>query len=266
MANNELTLTTAGQTLIAKVQAGACKIKWTKAQIGSGAWSGDLTAATALQSPQQTVDITSVTASSATAIQVRVVFSNEDMATPFALRELGVFARGDTDPGDSDVLVGIMAFDNTAEIPAYNGSFALRQVFNLGFAISIASVATVELSSALATVKDISAEAERAQAAETNLQNRHTVTDFTISASGTWESVTVNGGTMYRYTQAVTAVGDVCPEISLGAASGTAPTSAEQAAYGLLDHVTADADVPCLYLYAVAVPASDFVISVKGVA
>lgn len=93
-----------------------------------------------------------------------------------------------------------------------------------------------------------------------------TFTKFTISHSGTWASAAVNGSTLYKYTVSVSKVSSDCPDIFLAAASGTAPTSAEQAAYGLLDHVTVDDSVPCLYLYAVAVPASDFVISVKGVA
>lgn len=260
MASNELTLTTAGQALIARVQAGACKIKWTKAQIGSGAWNGNLTAATALKNPEQTVNITSVTAQSASTIQVRVVFSNEDMATPFALRELGIFARGDTDPGDSDVLVGIMAFDNTAEIPAYNGSFALRQVFNLGFAISIASVATVELSSALATVKDISTEAGRAQAAEAGLQNLHKHAVYTISASG-WTA----SGSLYVYSQAVKAVYLDRPDVFQSPISGNDMTAAEITAYGLVRYATIDPEAKALKLYAASQPAADFAIYVEGV-
>lgn len=88
---------------------------------------------------------------------------------------------------------------------------------------------------------------------------------YTISASGTWESVTLNSATYYKYTQAVTAVYDACPEISLGAASGAIPTTEEITAYGLLDYATVDDTVPCLYLYAAAVPESDFVILVRGV-
>jgi hypothetical protein len=260
MASNELTLTTAGQALISKVQAGACKIKWTKAQIGSGVWDSDLKAATALKSPKQSVDITSVAASGESTIQVRVVFSNEDMAAPFALRELGIFARGDTDPGDSDVLVGIMAFDNTAEIPAYNGSFALRQVFNLGFAISIASVATVELSSALATVKDISTEAVRAQAAEAGLQNLHKHAVYTISSSG-W----VASGNLYVYTQTVKGVYSDRPDIYLSPVSGNSSTDEEVAAYGQVKYATIDPDTKTLKLYASMNPGSDFAIYVKGV-
>lgn len=260
MASNELTLTTAGQALISKVQAGECKIVWTKAQIGSGAWDSGLTAATTLKSPKQTVDITSVAASGESTIQVRVVFSNEDMAAPFALRELGIFARGDTDPGDSDVLVGIMAFDNTAEIPAYNGSFALRQVFNLNFVLSISSVVTVEPTSALATTKDISAEAVRAQAAEAQLQNLHKHAVYTISASG-WTA----SGSLYVYSQAVKAVYRDRPDVYQSPLSGNDMTAAEITAYGLVRYATIDPETKTLKLYAASQPSSDFAIYVEGV-
>ena len=88
---------------------------------------------------------------------------------------------------------------------------------------------------------------------------------FTISHSGTWASATVNGSTLYKYTVSVSKVSSDCPDIFLAAASGAIPTSEEITAYGLLDYATVDDTVPCLYLYAAAVPTSDFVILVKGV-
>ena len=261
MASTELTLTTAGQALISNVQAGECKIVWTKAQIGSGTWDGDLSSATALKSPQQTVDITSVTASGESTIQVRVVFSNEDMETTFVLHELGIFAKSDTAASDaSDTLIGIMTFDNSAEIPAYNGTYALRQIFNLNFVLSISSVVTVEPTSALATTKEISVETERAQAAETELQNLHKHAVYTISASG-WTA----SDSLYVYSQKVTAVYRDRPDIYQSPISGTDATDTEVAAYGRIKYATIDPDTNTLKLYASSQPLSDFAIYVEGV-
>ena len=92
-----------------------------------------------------------------------------------------------------------------------------------------------------------------------------TFTKFTISHYGTWTSVTVNSATVYRYTVSISKADSAHPDIFLTAASGAIPTSEEITAYGLLDYATVDDTVPCLYLYAAAVPTSDFVILVKGV-
>lgn len=92
-----------------------------------------------------------------------------------------------------------------------------------------------------------------------------TTASFTISHSGTWESVTVNNQSLVRYKQAVTTVYDEHPDITLGVSSGAIPTEAEQKAYALLSSATIDSSVPCLYLYATSKPAADFVINVKGV-
>ena len=123
--------------------------------------------------------------------------------------------------------------------------------------------ATAATAAANAKKSETAAGASADQAAKDSL--RHTVTNFTISHSGTWASATVNGGTYYKYTQKLTTVYDECPDVYLGTASGVMPTDEQQTAYMLLAAATVDSAVPCLYLYATAKPASDFVISVRGV-
>lgn len=120
----------------------------------------------------------------------------------------------------------------------------------------------------------IANESTRAKAAEANLSseqtslsNKHSIAKITISTSGTWTSTTVNGESVYTYSIPLTAVYADIPTISL-AASGTNifPTAEEQKAYSLVQYVTVDSDTKTLKLYVTAVPTSDFVINVEGVA
>lgn len=120
----------------------------------------------------------------------------------------------------------------------------------------------------------IANESTRAKAAEANLSseqtslfNKHSIAKITISTSGTWTSATVNGESVYTYSIPLTAVYADIPTISL-AASGTNifPTAEEQKAYSLVQYVTVDSDTKTLKLYVTAVPTSDFVINVEGVA
>lgn len=99
-----------------------------------------------------------------------------------------------------------------------------------------------------------------------NLQNQITSTKYTISSSGTWEETTINNSTYYTYNQPIMSVYADTPTVSLVAASGVIPTAAEQAAYALVQFVSVDADSNILKLYATAQPASDFMLSVEGVA
>lgn len=82
-----------------------------------------------------------------------------------------------------------------------------------------------------------------------------------------WTSDTTSqsGTTLYKKAITLTNVYVDCPTIDIGCASGsTLPTVAEQNAYNLLQYVTVDDAVPCLYLYASAIPTTAFYITVRG--
>ena len=143
------------------------------------------------------------------------------------------------------------------------------------YSASLISRGTSDVGTDLTKIEtDLSSEVSRAKAAEANLSseqtslsNKHSIAKITISTSGTWTSTTVNGESVYTYSIPLTAVYADIPTISL-AASGTNifPTAEEQKAYSLVQYVTVDSDTKTLKLYVTAVPTSDFVINVEGVA
>lgn len=97
-----------------------------------------------------------------------------------------------------------------------------------------------------------------------NVNSLSSIKKVTVSTSG-WASstTTVNGSAYYTYEVTGLTVYDQNPDISIGA-SGTLPTSAEQAAYECLKYGIVSGTT--LTLYADAKPTSAFVINVRGVA
>lgn len=88
-------------------------------------------------------------------------------------------------------------------------------------------------------------------------------TTFAVAITG-WTLDTTSQ--LYKKSITLQHIYKNCPDVSIGAASGsTLPTANEQAAYNLLKYVTVDDTVPCLYLYASAVPSNGFYINVEGV-
>lgn len=99
-----------------------------------------------------------------------------------------------------------------------------------------------------------------------SLDGINTVTSFSVGLTG-WTSDTTSqsGTTLYKKAITLTNVYVDCPTIDIGCANGsTLPTVAEQNSYNLLQYVTVDDAVPCLYLYASAIPTTSFYIKVKG--
>lgn len=92
-----------------------------------------------------------------------------------------------------------------------------------------------------------------------------TATTFAIDTSGwTADNTSQSGVTLYKKSVSLNHIYKNCPNISIGAAAGL-PSTAEQTAYDLLKYVTVDDTIPCLYLYASAIPTTAFYINVEGV-
>lgn len=95
--------------------------------------------------------------------------------------------------------------------------------------------------------------------------NNHKVTQFQVSTSS-WTSDTTSqsGTTLYKKSIALNHVYVDSPSVDIGS-TGVLPTVAQQEAYNLLQYVTVDSAIPCLYLYASEIPTSAFYINVEGV-
>lgn len=100
----------------------------------------------------------------------------------------------------------------------------------------------------------------------TNINNKHVVSTFAVNTTG-WvaDTTSQSGVTLYKKSVSLSHVYDN-PSVDIGCASGNVlPTTAEQTAYDLVQYVTVDDTVPCLYLYASDTPVDTFYINVGGV-
>ena len=98
-----------------------------------------------------------------------------------------------------------------------------------------------------------------------DIENKHTVTSLEVMPSN-WTSDTTSqsGTTLYKKQVSLNHV-YANPSVDIGAASGRVlPTIAEQEAYDLIQYVTVDTAIPCLYLYASDIPTYGFYINVEG--
>lgn len=98
-----------------------------------------------------------------------------------------------------------------------------------------------------------------------SLDGMNITTPFLVPITG-WTSDTTSqsGTTLYKKTISLTKAHVNKPTINIGS-TGALPTKAEQEAYNLLQYVIVDDAVPCLYLFASAVPTTSFYINVTGV-
>lgn len=98
----------------------------------------------------------------------------------------------------------------------------------------------------------------------TSVINKHKVTRFSVSTtSWTTDTTSQSGTTLYKKSIALNHVYVDSPSVDIGS-TGVLPTTAQQDAYNLLQYVTVDSAIPCLYLYASDIPTDSFYINVEG--
>ena len=117
------------------------------------------------------------------------------------------------------------------------------------------------LNNALTNKADVST----VTALSNTVTNNHKVTQFTVDTSS-WTSDTTSqsGTTLYKKSISLNHVYVDSPSVDIGS-TGVLPTTAQQDAYNLLQYVTVDSAIPCLYLYASDIPTTTFYINVEGV-
>lgn len=132
------------------------------------------------------------------------------------------------------------------------------------------TLAAVPITTAMGTLSSLTTTAQTSLVAAINevdadIDNKHKVTSLTVSTSN-WSTDTTSqsGSTLYKKQISLNHV-YANPIVDIGCASGSVlPTTAEQEAYDLLEYVTADDTVPCLYLYASDIPTDTFYINAEG--
>lgn len=100
-----------------------------------------------------------------------------------------------------------------------------------------------------------------------SLDGINTVSTLAVDlTSWTTDTTSQSGTTLYKKQITLSHVYVDNPSVEVGAGTGyTLPTVAEQDSYNLIQYVTVDDSVPCLYLYASAIPTTAFYIKVSGV-
>jgi hypothetical protein len=99
----------------------------------------------------------------------------------------------------------------------------------------------------------------------TAITNKHKVKSVQVTTSGwTADTTSQSGSTLYKKSIALNHVYVDSPSVDIGS-TGVLPTTAQQDAYNLLQYVTVDSAIPCLYLYASNIPSTSFYINVEGV-
>ena len=135
----------------------------------------------------------------------------------------------------------------------------------------ITQLGTTDKSSAVAAINEVNtalgskASTQSVTDLGTAVDNKHKVTIKTVSTSG-WASDTTSqsGTTLYKKSISLNHVYVESPAVDIATSSGTGlPTTAQQTAYDLLQYVTVDGTT--LYLYASAIPSTQFYIGVEGV-
>lgn len=101
----------------------------------------------------------------------------------------------------------------------------------------------------------------------TEVDDKHTSTTIAVDLTNwTADTISQSGTTLYKKQITLTSVYVESPSVEIGAGTGyVLPTSAEQESFNLLQYVTVDDTVPCLYLYASEIPTTAFYIKVTGV-
>lgn len=138
-----------------------------------------------------------------------------------------------------------------------------------GDGIALSSVDATTITSAIGTlagdVSGLQSDMTTAQGDIDDLEAGNGVITLSVDLTG-WTSDTTSqsGTTLYKKQISVNNVYVESPTVDIGS-SGVLPTVAEQESYNLLQYVTCDDSVPCLYLYASAIPTTAFYINVEGV-
>ncbi|MNW36141.1 Phage tail fiber repeat protein [compost metagenome] len=155
MSSWSYSLTNKGRQLQAKAQTGA-QLVYTRMAVGSGALSGQsLEAMTALITPVKDLTISRLKRPPGTIrALIGAVLKNQDVATGFYLREVGIFA---TDPDDGEILYMYSNAGTTADYIAPKGDGVIEKAVNMNVFVGAAANITANIDESLvyATQQDL---------------------------------------------------------------------------------------------------------------
>ena len=204
-------LTDLGKALAAKVEAGKCKLQFTKMKVGEGSPSF-IEPMTDLASPKKVLDLSAVTPNDKGTCDVEAVMTNADLDKGFYLREIGLFA---TDPDVGEILYCVATARDADYIQAKGGATVLSVAIHMTIAInSVDDVVTDVDIKGLVTAADLKAH----DASETAHENLLIVTSTadkpaSMSDRGLW--VEIKSGikaVLHRFNKTTKSYDTIHPE------------------------------------------------------
>lgn len=180
-------LTDLGKALAAKVEAGKCKLQFTKMKVGDGSPSF-IEPMTDLASPKKVLDLSAVTPNDKGTCDVEAVMTNADLDKGFYLREIGLFA---TDPDVGEILYCVATAHDADYIQAKGGATVLSVAIHMTIAInSVDDVVTDVDIKGLVTAADLKAH-DASETAHENLLMVTSTADKPASMSdrGLWVEI-----------------------------------------------------------------------------
>lgn len=155
------TLTEKGQALEAKVNAGKCKLAFTKIQLGDGT-PANLATATSLVNARVTLEITDFEVVSKTVCRLEASCDNSTLTSELVISEMGLLA---TDPDEGEILYGVATDSEPDIMPAPSGSVAYEQTVRLNVVVSSADDVSVTIDpAAFVTQRSLEAAVEEIKA------------------------------------------------------------------------------------------------------
>ena len=138
---NPMTLTGAGENLLAQAVAGEGALSFTAVSTSGTVFSGDPKTATELQDIMQTV-VPSVAVLSGDTIQVSSIFSNDSITQEYVARTVGMYAKINN---ESPALFAIAVATDPDTIPAQNPISPSTFYYQFNISVSDASNVTVSV-------------------------------------------------------------------------------------------------------------------------
>lgn len=184
-----MVITNLGQALITKMIGGTATATFTKVRSSDHDYSSAvLEELTAISDVKQTVDVSSVTITDTSLVEVLARFDNSSLATGYYINTLGLYAT-DSDLG-TEILFGVCIADQNPDyMPAFGGSTVTGESFRLNVRVDDSSAVTIVIDPAavpsMEQVQDLEAAQQQDASDISDLQDIVGSTDISGIADDT---------------------------------------------------------------------------------
>ena len=147
-------ITDAGNAMLSRAAAGEAMIRFSKAVTSSWDYPDgtDWKQAVELKGIMQETTPTDIRVETASRVDMRVMFGNENILTPYMIENIGIYASD----GTEEVLFSVSEAVVPDQMPEYNGVAPSSFIYNIGILVSQASAVQTTVNPAgTATVQDV---------------------------------------------------------------------------------------------------------------